>query len=125
MEKIETGNLNTRVFKNPESRGWFLGHFIDSSSIFHSSNAEIKWGLHKKGEKYKNTKANIRAKSLAILISGKISISFPDENKISTLEKSGDFVIWEAGIYHTAEFLEDTTLLTIRWPSIPNDVIKK
>jgi len=125
MKPIETGNLTSRILEAPEKRGWFLGHFIDSPSLFHSKDVEVKWGIHKKGEKYENAKANIQAKSLAILISGKEKFFFPDTNETITMEKPGDYIIWNAGIFHKCEMLEDTTILTICWPSSPNDTVSK
>lgn len=82
-------------------------------------------GYTPKRRKIKNSKANIKAKSLAILIKGKLRISFPDENKIVILEKIGDYVIWNHGVFHTVEILENTTTITVRWPSVPNDSISK
>jgi hypothetical protein len=124
MESIKTGNFNDSIIETPQRRGWVLGQFIESQSLFHSTDVEIKWGVHKKGEKISTSKANVQAKSIAILLSGKININFTETNKSAVLENEGDFAIWNSGIFHNYEFIEDTTVITIRWPSIPNDVIK-
>ncbi len=125
MESIKTGNFNANIIETPERRGWVLGHFIESQSLFHSTDIEIKWGVHKKGEKISTLKASTQAKSLAILLSGKICIFFPETNETTILEKEGDFALWNSGVFHNYEFIEDTTVITIRWPSIPNEVSNK
>ncbi|MFA5905817.1 MAG: hypothetical protein WC836_17930 [Desulfobacula sp.] len=125
MKPIETGNLNSKVLENPEKRNWFLGHFMDPSSLFHSTDVEIKWGIHKKGEKYENAKANPQAKSLAILVSGNEKFYFPDTDETIILQKEGDYVIWNSGVFHSCEMIEDTTIITIRWPSVPNNTLSK
>jgi len=125
MSLIKSGNLNNEVLKNPQTRGWFVGHFIGDSFGIKSDELEIKWGAHKKGETFDKIRANKNGKSLSILISGKAKISFPDEKKEVILSNQGDFVFWEAGIFHTSKIIEDSVFLTIRWPSIPNDVIIK
>ena len=38
-----------------------------------------------------------------------------------TLEEEGDYVIWSAGTPHNWFVLEDSTSVTVRWPSLPND----
>jgi len=121
MKSIFSGNLNKNILKNPERKGWLLGHFIKSPILLNSTDIEIKWGIHKKGEKYKKAKGNKKAKSLAILVRGRVRIYFPDQNKAVVLSKEGDFLIWSPKIFHLTEFLDDTRMLTIRWPSIAND----
>jgi quercetin dioxygenase-like cupin family protein len=34
-----------------------------------------------------------------------------------TLENPGDYIVWGPGIEHTWQAEEDSTMLTIRWPS--------
>jgi len=31
MNLIKSGNLNSEILKNPQTKGWFLGHFIEDS----------------------------------------------------------------------------------------------
>jgi len=125
MESIKTGNFNDDIIGTPERRGWVMGHFIETQSLLHSTDVEIKWGVHKKGEKTSTPRANIQAKSLAILLHGKVSICFTESAETVILEKEGDFVLYDFGVFHNYEFLEDTTVITIRWPSIQNDAITK
>lgn len=121
MDDIISGNLDEQ--EDPVKRGWFMGHFISEKSFFHNKDFEIRCANHKKGDKKENTVANIKSKSISILINGKCVIRFPQQNKEIILSKQGDFVFWNSKVYHNSEVLEDSTILTIRWPSIPDDVI--
>ena len=109
-----SGNLNNIVSKNPKTNGWFIGHFIEKPSFFNDKDIEIKWGIHKKGEKLEKIRASNNSKSLSILISGKTKISFPDLKKEIILSKQGDFVYWDKKIFHNSEIIEDSIFLTIR-----------
>jgi len=125
MSSVETGNLNKKVSESPQTRGWFIGQFIEGPSSFKDSDVEVKWGTHKKGEKLDKVRASKHSKTLSVLISGKTKISFPDQNKDFILSEQGDFVLWEAGIFHTSEIIEDSVFLVVRWPSLPDNVIVK
>jgi len=54
-----------------------------------------------------------------------MKISFPDRKEDVVLNKKGDFVIFFEKINHTWECKRKAEVLTIRWPSLPNDVIEK
>jgi len=41
---------------------------------------------------------------------------FPDE-KVE-LNHQGDYVMWGIGVDHRWEALEDTVIITVRWPSV-------
>ena len=58
-----------------------------------------------------------------MLVKGKMEIYFKDE--IVKLEKEGDFVIFDKGVDHSWKVLEDSTILSVRWPSLPGDVVRK
>jgi len=121
MEKIQTGNLNKQ--SDSDKRGWFIGHFIESDNLFKNNEFEVNWGVHSKNEKKSQATANKIAKTLSILIKGKLVLKFQEDNKEIVLAKVGDYVFWDANVFHTWEALEDSTTLTIRWPSIPHDQI--
>jgi hypothetical protein len=122
MEKITKGNLNEQ--EDSEKRGWFIGNFITKNKNFKSNDFEVRWGNHFKGEKKQGIVANKSAKTLSILISGKFLLKFPKNNKEIVLSKVGDYSFWDSGIYHSSEALEDSIVLTIRWPSVSDDTIK-
>jgi hypothetical protein len=124
MNSIIKGNLNNDIKKSPEKRGWFIGHFINKNSIFYNNEFEVRWALHKKGEKKKFPAKTKTAKTISILIKGKFLIKFPKNNENIVLSNQGDYVFWDSNVYHSSEALVDSTILTIRWPSLPNDLIK-
>jgi hypothetical protein len=117
--KFASGNVNTKT-PNGE-KGWILGHFIDASSPFHNMGFEIKWSNSRKGDKKPEPALNVKAKSVVILVYGSFRIDFPDEKKSFTLRDEGDYVFFNVGVTHSWEVLEDSLLITIRWPSTPND----
>lgn len=122
MEKIVTGNFEELA---PEHRGWVWGHFMDPNTVMHSNVFEIKWAKHKKGETKEMIGTNQVAKTLQILIYGKFKLIFTEENREVISEKIGDFVYFEPNNSRTWEALEDSLLISIHWPSIPNDQITK
>lgn len=109
---ITTGNAITDAKK-----GWFVGSFFDQKLGFRfSDDVEIKWGIHKKGEERPEWVTGEFRTTVSILISGKFEMIF--NNKSIILTKQGDFVMWGKGTDHKWKCLEDTTILTVRWPSI-------
>jgi len=117
MKKIDVGNLDS--FQSPESRGWFLGQFIDPSSPFHSDAFEVKWSTHPLGDTKPRPEGG-PTKTITFLVDGEFKVTFPESNETYTLSKPGDYVYFGEDILHTWESLkEGTRMLTIRWPSIP------
>lgn len=92
---------------------------MPSGSPLQTNDLEIKWGKHKKGEAKESSAANKEAKTIAILIRGKVSLIFDDKKVV--LADEGDFVYWGSGVAHSWEVLKDSLVITIRWPSIPGD----
>ncbi len=116
MKPIISGNFKDIIDKK---RGWVMGHFMESNSPFKTSDFEVKWGLHHKDDSKDSSGTNTKSKTLSVLIRGKISLKFSNEEII--LDKEGDYVYWGGGISHTWLALEESLILTIRWPSIPKD----
>ncbi|MBS3076101.1 signal peptidase I [Candidatus Pacearchaeota archaeon] len=114
MDSIINGNLENYFKNNLDKRGWFMGNFIEKNSIFHNKKFEMRWAMHKKGEKKDPPAMNKKSKTISILIKGKMLLKFPLEKKQIILSKQGDYVSWENGIYHGSEMLEDSIVLTIR-----------
>lgn len=114
--KIATGNFNSQV---NDYRGWVVGHFLGADSPLKTNDLEVKWGFHKRGES-KNVKAsNTRAKSIAILIRGKVRLRFDDKDIV--LAKEGDYCFYDSGVSHSWVVEEDCLAITIRWPSLAGD----
>lgn len=118
MKPIHKGNLNKENLTN--TRGWFIGHFAQDKNLC-SDHFEIKWTTHPKGDIKPTTAKNKTAKTISILISGKFIVRYPQNNTNIILDQAGDYAYHAEGIYHTSEALEESTILTIRWPSIPGD----
>jgi hypothetical protein len=104
--------------RNNRSSGWFLGEFISASEgLRHSKDVEVKWGVHVAGETKTGIGTNKISTTLAILISGKFVLTFPGRENIC-LNDQGDYAVFGPGIPHAWTAIEDTIIITIRWPSI-------
>lgn len=118
--------------------GWWVGHFVhangnavtaadnDESNSTRSAQSarrthgvEAKWIEHKAGKKNRGFATNRVATSMAVLVSGRHRIEF--EDGFVVLEYPGDYVIWKGGVAHSWTALEDTTMMCVRWPSLPGD----
>ncbi|MBD2497405.1 signal peptidase I [Nostoc sp. FACHB-280] len=102
--------------------GWFMGHFITPDYDPRSTTAlEIKWGVHQAGESRTEWAVNNQAATLSILINGQFCLQFEDRE--INLSREGDYVLWYAGVAHCWTAQSDCTILTVRWPSVPNDSV--
>lgn len=102
--------------------GWFLGHFITGTGDPRStSTLEVKWTVHKAGEGRERWAKNIQATTLSILIQGRFCLQFPEQTV--WLSREGDYALWGPGILHTWYAEEESTVLTVRWPSLPGDSV--
>jgi hypothetical protein len=101
--------------------GWFIGHFVDEHKPQHTEDIEVKFTFNPTGKKNDGFVANRMSRSMAVLISGKHLLDFGNHSVL--LEKPGDYVIWSAGVGHTWTSIMDSTVLTMRWPSIPKDQV--
>lgn len=100
--------------------GWFIGHFITPATDPRSTSLlEMKWGIHKAGESRQDWASSPHATSLSILISGRFCLQFPNQEIILTHQ--GDYALWGPGVFHSWLAEEDSTILTVRWPSKPPD----
>lgn len=100
--------------------GWFMGHFITPADDLRSNpTLELKWGTHPAGESRRDWAINAEATTLSILISGKFRLQFPDREML--LANQGDYALWCPGVPHCWIAEEDSTILTVRWPSLPGD----
>jgi hypothetical protein len=113
-----TGNA---ADENLDYRGWLLGHFIDPAdgAIRKTEALEIKWGIHPIGQKRAEWTVGEQRSTLVILVSGRFRMNLSVTSV--TLERPGDYLIWGPGIDHSWQAEEDTTVITVRWPSIPLD----
>ena len=91
--------------------GWFVGDF--DPSIFKNPFFEV---AHHKHEKCCETFPHYHkvTQELNYIIKGELMVS-------GKHLKTGDMWIYEANEISDVEFLEDSELVIVRWPSIPSD----
>lgn len=118
MQTILTGNVNEIA---PGHRGWVMGHFMEQGSALHTTTVEVKWGNERQGNKKDNPKANRTATTLSIITRGSMRYEFPETGQTIILEKEGDYLFLPPGISHSWEALTDCLVITVRWPSVPED----
>jgi hypothetical protein len=110
-----TGNA---IDDGAENRGWILGHFIDPAEGVRSSNdLEVKWGIHPPGDERLEWTADDQRTTLVILVSGRFVVELTMGSV--ALTRQGDYLLWGAGIDHSWHAEEASTVITVRWPSLP------
>lgn len=110
---IQTGNAAI-----DNAKGWFVGGSLDEQvGLRHTYDVELKWSTHSAGEERPEWVTAETRTTVATLISGKYEVMFRNQSVI--LAKQGDFVMWGKGYDHKGRALEDSVILTVRWPSIP------
>ncbi|GAB3480265.1 signal peptidase I [Nocardiopsis coralliicola] len=102
-------------------RGWLLGHFRPAGDARHSADVEIKWGVHPAGEERAEWAVGEQRTALLILISGRFRLRFRTAagERDVLLADQGDYAVWGRGTDHSWIAEADSTVLTVRWPSIP------
>lgn len=115
---IQTGNLNE---EGRSYRSWVIGHFRDQHSPLFNEQFEVRWAKHAKGERKDPPKYNETAKTITVLVSGKFKVTFPGLSQEVVLENEGDYVFHDANVLHGSEALEDSFIITLRWPSVAGD----
>jgi len=100
------------------TRGWFLGHFMSGRHAgLHSRDVEVKWWTHAAGETRPEWSPPGTVTTLNVLIRGKFYLLFPEEEVL--LEREGDFVLFGPGIAHSFRCVDESLVMTVRWPSNP------
>lgn len=135
-QNLEIGNASDL---DTNGTGWIIG-FSDwtkagSAQLRHvpgdqlSNGPLLKWYNHPQGHPWGDEKPISEGRTLSLMISPdsefRTEFSFdptypPDKSKSVTLRKSGDFVIWGAGIYHRSFGIRPATILTLRWTAQEN-----
>lgn len=101
---------------------WFVGHFVSpETDPRHVSDLEIKWGIHEPGDGESEWTVSKCAKTLSLLVRGRVRISFGLGDYL--LDREGDYVLWPEGIPHRWHAEESSVVLTLRWPSLPGDSV--
>jgi hypothetical protein len=113
-DRVYVGNAGKDAMLD---RGWLLGHFKDPGDPRHSTNVEIKWGAHPKGDTRSRWVTGEERTALLVLISGRFRVELPGRSVL--LAEQGDYVVWGRGVDHSWLAEEESVVLTVRWPSIP------
>lgn len=103
--------------------GWLIGHFVDDDPVRYSTEAEVKWGVHVAGEHRSQWSSNYTATTVSILVHGRFRLYFPDREVL--LVQQGDYALWLPKVPHYWLAESDSTLITVRFPSIPGDIIEE
>lgn len=95
--------------------GWMLGLSPDAHSPLHTEDVGLKWSVINKGVRRESPHKEVDGVwSLLLLARGKLRFSIGDQ--VYSLEKPGDYVLWNNNQPHTNEASEDSVCITIRWP---------
>ncbi|HEY7336795.1 MAG TPA: hypothetical protein VH639_18010 [Bryobacteraceae bacterium] len=115
MSIFERGQLDDIA-----DRGWVLGNFAGGPR--QTGAVEVKWTRHAPGLTGKGWSDCYTATTLSVLISGKFRILFRNAPvEFVDLSAPGDYVLFGPGIPHLSRALEDSLLITVRWPSVKGD----
>jgi mannose-6-phosphate isomerase-like protein (cupin superfamily) len=123
LEDAMSPDTVTPIFGNvagasKDTRGWFLGHFMPGDgNPLRTSQLELKWYTHAKGESRSEWAPGNPVTTLNILVRGHFVLLFPDRE--IALEKEGDFVLFGPGVPHSFRSVQESLVLTVRWPSLP------
>ena len=110
---VESGNARVTGERN---RGWFVGPYVGGpGALAHQQGVEVKWGIHSPGERRDEWGVNATW-SMSVLLRGQFTLIFPDSPDV-TLAQEGDYAIWTPGTPHRWHAVEESVVLTVRWPS--------
>ena len=102
--------------------GWFIGQFVASRlGQRHQTGVELKWGVHVRGERRPGGQVSYGiATTISIVVRGafRTTILLNGQRSVVTLDKEGDYIIVGPGVPHDWEALEDSVILSVRFPSI-------
>ena len=105
------------VEASKNTRGWLLGHFMPGAeNPLRSDDVELKWFTHPKGDARAEWAPGNPVRTLNVLIRGRFALLFPERQV--TLANEGDYVLFGPGVPHSFRSLEESLVLTVRWPSI-------
>lgn len=92
------------------ARGWFIGDFPEA--VFRTKNFEVCWQTNPRGHATSHYHKEIT--EITLVVSGSVLTN-------GTIYGPGDIYIFEPGDISQTEYLEETSVLTVKTPSIPSD----
>ncbi len=99
-------------------RGWIIGHFIEPSDIRFSKDVEIKFSKLPKGTSRETWSINQTAHTISLVISGELQVILKGE--VVNISEN-EYFLSRPGVAHKYVVRKDAVILTVRWPSLPND----
>lgn len=113
-DTVYVGNAGIDGARNS---GWLLGHFMPDG-LLHSTDVEVKWGVHPRGDRRAAWATGEVRTALLVLIRGEFDIEL--RGRTVRLREPGDYIVWGPGEDHSwYAGVDDTIVLTVRWPSVP------
>jgi hypothetical protein len=112
-DRVYVGNAGSDARTH---RGWLLGHFRPPGDPRFSTDVEIKWAVHERGDRRAEWVAGETRSALLLLVSGRFCVELPGRSVV--LAEQGDYVVF-SGINHSWYAEEDSVIVAVRWPSIP------
>ncbi len=92
------------------ARGWFIGDFPEA--VFRTKDFEVCWQVNQRGHAASHVHHEIT--EITLVVSGRVLTN-------GTIYGPGDIYIIEPGDISQTEYLEETSVLTVKTPSIPSD----
>jgi len=100
-----------------------MGHFLPpEAGPLATSALEIKWNNNPAGTARAEWTSGETRTAIWILFAGHMRLHWRNpvgDSGTVELREPGDWVMWTPGVDHTWDAIEDSTRITIRWPSLP------
>lgn len=124
--EIESAARSVFYFGNAKAddvrgSGWFVGQFVPPElGLRHQKDVELKWGVHRNGDKRSSPGANGNGTTIAILLEGSLALTFDvaGEWQRVVLKAKGDYVVFGPDVVHSWEAIGATYVLSVRFPSV-------
>jgi mannose-6-phosphate isomerase-like protein (cupin superfamily) len=119
MDPWYQGNVDADAGQN---RSWLVGHFKDPGELRYDDDVEIKVSHHPAGQAREAWAARETRRTWVMVVAGGFEIDLVEERpggRERTVRLGpGDYAMWERGVAHRYRAVEDTTMVTVRWPSV-------
>ena len=91
-------------------RGWFIGDF--DGAVHRTKDFEVCWQTNPRGHAASHVHNEIT--EITLVVSGRVLTN-------GVIYTAGDIYVLEPGDISQTEYLEETSVLTVKTPSIPSD----
>jgi hypothetical protein len=121
MDRRNSFYCGNAAIDEVRATGWFVGQFVPAElGLRHQTDVELKWGLHKDGERRSQPWANGNATTISVLIRGMLRVEFHvgATPQVVTLQKEGDYIVFGPDVVHSWEATGETLVLSLRFPSV-------